>query len=289
MKARCLALGAVAAAVLLWPGNALAQNNTAATAAKIQIGQGWIDVNMDAAGNTQRWYRYPTVQGRSYCVEGVSEVTPTLPQGSSFFDGQTSVFRADGFTLIFSNDEQQEPGGLANVTGAFIPNTPGRVCYIAPATEFNLTQVGNYSFFAGVKSYRWRVVETTLYCPWFFSGNGFEAFILIRNTTSHPVKAAVTLRSTAGVVLGTQTGTVPANGSFNLQVSDPAGFNLPVASGNVEIAFGSPAPPGTNLDSADQSTSNGSPGTLIANVTSLSFGSGVSFDTPFGPRADWTR
>ena len=29
-----------------------------------------------------------------------------------------------------------------------------------------------------------RAVETTLFCPWFISGNGFEAFILTRNTTN---------------------------------------------------------------------------------------------------------
>jgi len=209
MRARSLGPHRASAfAVLLSPAVARAQNNTAATAAAVSSGEGWFNVNMDAGTNTQRWYRYAVVQGRSYCVEGVSDETPTTPDmdvGDN--DGETDVFRADGTTLIYINDEQTEPGGGSPGTLALFP---GRVCYIAPASEFNFAKVGNYHFSAIVKSYRWRIVETTLFCPWFFSGNGFEAFVLIRNTTNRPTRATVTLRSTAGAVLGTQTGTIPA-------------------------------------------------------------------------------
>jgi hypothetical protein len=61
------------------------------------------------------------------------------------------------------------------------------------------------------------------------------------------------------------------NGSYNLQVSapPPTGFALASAAGGVQIAH------------------DGPPGALIANVTSLSFGSGVSFDTPASPRQDF--
>ena len=81
----------------------------------------------------------------------------------------------------------------------------------------------------------------------------------------------MTLYNPAGAPLGTQTGTVPINGSYNLQVSaaSPTGFGLTSANGGVQIAH------------------NGPPGALIANVTSLSFGSGVSFDTPASPRQDF--
>ena len=62
----------------------------------------------------------------------------------------------------------------------------------------------------------------------------------------------------------------PGNGSYNLQVSaaPPVGFGLTAASGGVYVAH------------------DGPPGSLTANVTSLSFGSGVSFDTPASPRQD---
>lgn len=283
MRAKDLWLGtAVAVAAAVCPAPARAQNNSAATAAQVVVNGGWMNVDMDAGSNTERWYKYPVVAGRSYCVEGISEVAPTAQVGPSVNDGETDVYLGDGTTLMYRNDEDREPGG-----GSLVAITPGRVCYVAPATEANFARVGNFQFNAVVKSFRWRIVETTLHCPWFFSGNGFEAFILIRNTVREPVAATVTLRSTAGAILGTQTGTVPGNGSLNLLVSapSPGGFNLPSASGSVEIAYGTPEPLGSPLNA----TAQGPPGALMANVTSVSFSTGVSFDTPFTPRADWTR
>ncbi|HEY2945634.1 MAG TPA: hypothetical protein VGN09_24590 [Vicinamibacteria bacterium] len=271
------------------PLSVQAQNNTAATASTYMMNQGWINVNMGAAPNTQRWYAYGVVAGRSYCAEGIAEKTPTAT-GVGSYDGETSVFRADGTTLIGRVDDSvAEPGNSGTgAPGNGVPFNPGRVCYIAPATETNFIRVGNLNFGATVRSYQWRVIETTQFCPWFFSGSGFEAFILIKNTTNRDVRATVTLRDAAGTVLGTQAGTAPANGSFNLQVSaaPPTGFGLTAASGSVEIVYGptvAPGPSFTNLLSV------GAPGSLIANVTTLSFVSGVSFDTPAAPRQDWTR
>ena len=80
------------------------------------------------------------------------------------------------------------------------------------------------------------------------------------------------LSSAAGSTVGApRTGSVPANGSFNLQVSaaSPNGFGLAAATGGVWIAH------------------DGPPGSLIVNVTSLGFWSGVSFDTPAAPRPDF--
>jgi hypothetical protein len=161
--------------------------------------------------------------------------------------------------------------------------TPGRVCYVAPATENNYVQVSNCcgaTTGTNPYTYQFRVVETTLFCPWFFSGGGFEAFVLIRNTTATTVRATVTLRSPTGVLLGTQTSNVGPSSSFNLQVSAaaPGGFGLASANGSVEVAFQGPS---TGII--------GAPGSLLANVTSLSFGQGVSFDTPMAPRQDWQR
>ena len=68
-------------------------------------------------------------------------------------------------------------------------------------------------------SFRIRIIDTTLFCPWFFSGSGFEAFVLVKNTTNTARAATVTLYSPTGVSLGTQSGMAPINGSYNLQVS----------------------------------------------------------------------
>jgi hypothetical protein len=263
--------------LVMVPLTASAQNNSAANAVGYKAGEGWINVNVGAAPNNQRWYAYQVVQGRSYCVEGVSEATPTLD-----YDGETTVFRNNGTTVVGSSDDAfTEPD-----MGTF---NPGRVCYISDESTVHYARVGNFGLDPTVvRSYRWRVEDTTLFCPWFFSGNGFEAFILIRNSAATAVKVTVRLRNTAGVIVGTpQTATVPANASFNLQVSaaSPSGFGLATANGSVEIAYGSPIP--FNTLPQDGLWSAGAPGTVTANVTSLSFGQGVSFDTPANPRQDW--
>jgi len=263
--------------LVMVPLTASAQNNTSATAVGYKAGEGWINVNIGAAPNNQRWYAYQVFLGRSYCVEGIAEETPTLD-----YDGETTVFRSNGTTVVGQSDDAfTEPD-----MGTF---NPGRVCYISDENSVHFARVGNLGLSATpVRTYRWRVEDTTLFCPWFFSGSGFEAFILIRNSAATPVKVTVRLRNTAGVIVGTpQSTTVAANASFNLQVSapPPTGFGLAAASGSVEIAYGSPN--AFNTLPYDTNWSAGAPGTLTANVTSLSFGQGVSFDTPANPRQDW--
>jgi hypothetical protein len=264
--------------LVMIPLNASAQSNTtSAGAVPYKVGQGWVNVPIDA-GNLQRWYSYQVVLGRSYCVEGVTEVTPGVTNNN--YDGNTLVFRSDGTTIIAAEDDYlQEPGNTVFVN-------PGRVCYIADEDSVHFARLSNNALGTATRSYRWRVEDTTLFCPWFFSGGGFEAFVLIRNTTNSAVKATVSLRNTAGAIVGTQTGVVPANGSFNLQVSaaPPNGFGIAVANGSVEIAYGANQPFAVTFNSG---WAAGAPGAIVANVTSLSFGQGVSFDTPASPRQDW--
>jgi hypothetical protein len=81
----------------------------------------------------------------------------------------------------------------------------------------------------------------------------------------------VQLVSPAGAILGTQSGTAPANGSYTLLVSapPPAGFGLASGTGSVSIAH------------------DGPPGALIVGVTSLSFATGASLDAQASPRPDF--
>jgi hypothetical protein len=153
-------------------------------------------------------------------------------RGNLVRDTVLSVYRADASTLVGSNDDiGDEPGGALL----------SRVCYIATSSEDQLANVT-----AGASgtpgAFRVRVVDTTWFCPWFFSGFGFESFIVIKNTTGTALSATVTISSTAGVALGSSTGNVPANGSYNLQVSAPApaGFGLSTANGGVSIAQRTP-------------------------------------------------
>jgi len=233
-------------------------NNTAAMAKTILVGSTSTDT-LGTAPNDENWFRFGVQAGRSFCVE-----VDNGKDDTSIRDTILSVYRADGTTIIGDDDDiPDEPGGVLL----------SRVCYVAPASEDNVARVtaGAGGTPGGI---RVRVVETTLFCPWFgplFSGSGFETFILIKNTTAAAHSATVTLTGAGGAVVGSpQTGTAPANGSYNLQVSapSPTGFGLSGVSGGLWIAH------------------DGPPGGVIANVTTLNFGSGVSFDTPAAPRLD---
>ena len=237
------------------PVSAMAENNTAPLAKNVLIGS----VSTDALGVApadQNWFRYQVKAGRSYCAEVDNGEVET-----SIRDTVLTVYRTDGTTIVGANDD------IADEPAASVLS---RVCYIATVDEDNLAKVTTGAT-GTAGTFRIRIVDTTLFCPWFFSGAGFEAFILVKNTTATARQTTVTLYSPAGASLGTQSGTAPVNGSYNLQVSaaSPTGFGLASANGGVQIAH------------------NGPPGALIANVTSLSFGSGVSFDTPASPRQDF--
>jgi hypothetical protein len=238
------------------PVSAVAENNTAVLAKNVLIGS----VSTDAIGTApadENWFRYQVKTGRSYCVEVDNGEAET-----SVRDTVITIYGPDGTTLLGTNDD---------ITDEPAASVLSRFCYIASNTDDNAAKVtAGPTGTAG--TFRIRIVDTTLFCPWFFSGSGFEAFILVKNTTTTPRNATVTLYAAAGATVGTpQTGTAPGNGSYNLQVSalPPTGFGLTSANGGVQIAH------------------DGPPGALIANVTSLSFASGVSFDTPASPRQDF--
>ena len=122
--------------------------------------------------------------------------------------------------------------------------------------------------------FRVRVVDTTVFVPWFFADSAFDSFILIKNTTSAAHNVTVTLFSTTGTPAApAQSTLVAANGNYTLQVSlpPPMGFGVSSAAGGVQIAH------------------DGPPGSLLSSVLSLSFDNGMSFDTPGSPRQDFRR
>ena len=250
------------------PGNNTATDTDTLSAAQpakdIQIGS--TSSGTFGAVGPLIWYRYRVRAGRSYCVEADNGKTDTSQR-----DTYLAIYRPDAVTVIGQNDDIDfnEPTQPEEPAAHFL----SRVCYIATASEDNLAAVS----LTGVDppgGYRLRVVDTTLFCPGLgplFSGSGFESFILIKATTAVTHTATVTLTAASGATLGTQTGTVPPNGSYNLQVSaaPPTGFGLPGVTGGIWIAH------------------DGPPGGVVANVTTINFGSGVSYDTPALPRVDF--
>ncbi len=164
-------------------------------------------------------------------------------------------------TLINSNDDAaQEP---------FAGSLP-RQCFIAQQmreeTRFKISPNQGVSATATVTV---RFVETTMFCPWFFVAGDYNAFTLIRDTSSSALAGVVvTWRDVAGIVGGTTTVTVPTNGTVILNARtfvDPGLFS----NGSVEIAHA------------------GSPQQLTATTTTLSGTTGLSFDAPFTQRQPW--
>lgn len=63
-----LAAALIGACCLINQAGATAANTTAAAAVSYDVGQGWVSHYFDE-NNTNRWFKFTTVGGRSYCIE----------------------------------------------------------------------------------------------------------------------------------------------------------------------------------------------------------------------------
>jgi len=264
MKVSRVALFGCALLTLSAPAS-FADNLTIGTAANYVIGQGWVTttaVISTGPGTGGRYYKFGVVPGRSYCAE-----TAMADFGNDDTDTGLGLYSSAQFLIGFSDDAGTEPSDVGE-GGAGFEHGASRICWIANVGETKgYLRLFDY---ASAVDRRVRITDTSLWAPWFFSGSGFEAFILIKNTTNQSRTAVVTLYSTAGIPLGSASATIPANGSLNYQVS-AAPFALASATGTVQISH------------------TAAPGGLVASVTSLSFASGVSFDVAASPRQDFRQ
>ena len=183
----------------LFPLTAFAQNGPALTAASIAIGQAPVrDPLTLGSGAEARWYVFGyVVAGRSYCA--------TTGLSSSFAyqsaDTHLTVYRFDGTTIIGENGDASatEPGTLLS----------SRVCWIAPLNNSYSYAKVTWFLLNNPPTVRYgtlSVVETTLWCPWFFIAGDYNAFTLLRNTTNTAVNVIVTWRDLAGAAVGTYSG-----------------------------------------------------------------------------------
>ena len=242
--------------LLAIPATGFANNTTAAGAHSIVPGGTASEAQLHPI-TPERWYVFSAVAGRSYCAETQGGVMfddgPTL-----LIDTTIDVFRADTTTSIGSNNDMStEPRG----------NLLSRVCWIPANSELTYVKIR-----AGAPtdefSVRVRVVETTLFSNWFYLGQDYSAFTMLRNTTNSSVSYTINWRSSLGNVVATISGTLPANGSTFYDARSFAGA-LAATSGTIDIAF------------------TGSPQAIVASTTVLSTGTGLSFDAPFSQRTPW--
>jgi len=254
-------LAAFTFAILLSSAVRAQTNTNFDTAASLSIGHPAL--SHIGPGSSAFFFLFQAVPGRSYCVEtshdhGQSGYTQAIPHAV------VTVINTNQFTVLSSsNSAPQEP---------FQKNL-GRACFIEPVGG---TPHDNYvelfpaeSSLTAALPVELRVVETTLFCPWFFVAGDYNAFTLLRNTSATDLPlVVVTWRGLNGTIAGTTNVSVPANGGLILNARDfvnPALFS----NGTIEVAH------------------YGSPEQLQGSTTTLSGTTGLGFDAQFTQRRAW--
>ena len=245
-------------AALAFSSGALADNLTRASAHWYLVGGAPAEAFLSSTA-TERWYQFMVHPGRSYCVE---------TQGGVHFD--TSSTAGNIATRVEVYNSNVPPGLVVGGNDSGFEPYAGalsRGCWIASAVE-TLYVVVKRASETGQFNFRVRIVESTLYSNWFFTGGDYGAYTLVRNTTSSWVSYVITWRNASGVVVATVSGVLVANGNTYVNAAELPGA-LAAQTGSVEIAFES------------------SPSALVASTTVLSSTTGLSFDAPFSQRPTW--
>jgi hypothetical protein len=222
-----------------------------ATARDAHVGQNRADTIPALA---TRSYRYRLVAGRSYAAWCW---VPGTDGG-----GACELFWRDALGVIVGSTDDGEPAPPGGDTDAVIPTSTGTY-YV---------EVRNPS--GGPAQIRLGVTETTLFSPWFFrsAGSGYDGYIELRNNTGRDVTVTVTAFAGSGTVAGTPLTTiVPAAGTLLVVAGNPVG---PDGLGVPDDTYGSV-----------QIAHTAMPGAVVANVTTLSAVTGLSFDAPFSTRS----
>jgi len=232
------------------PGTALALNDTCANAHARPMGY---QFTITGSGLV-RFYRFATASGASYHVnsapvganDGVAETCDVLVYSDSSCTTQLSA----GNT---GDEDTEDLGGDGDG-------------FVATGTQAHTIRVAQ-SFQASAFSCATIVQETTLFSPWFFRepANGYDGFVEIRNSdTLTATGVVVTAFNSNGTAAGSTTISIPGNGTALVQVS---------ALGVTSTGFGS-----VRIATPQK------PGTIVANLTTLSGVTGLSFDAPFSRR-----
>lgn len=232
----------------------MAQNGDPSTAAGFAWGQK-LQSTVYGAGPSHTWFYSFTVQGRSYCAEttnvdggGPATLNP---------DTELVVYGNNGTTVLAQNDDATGEPRNANFS---------RVCWIAGPGSLIYVKLIPHTPAVPLAPVMIRFIETTLFCPWFFVAGDYNAFSLLRNTTTDPIPGVVvTWRGLNGTVAGTATVTIDGNSTLILNARDfvnPAVFS----NGSIEIAH------------------TASPQAIVGSTTTLSGTTGLGFDAIFEQR-----
>jgi len=238
---------ALAGAALV-PGTAVALNDSCAAAHVRPMGYQFSQNGSD----TTRFYRFLAAEGASYHVHsspvGTNDGAPEFCAVDNWLDATCTNSPSTANGDEDTNDLGSDGDGFVAVSSG--PHTTA-VFNSPESNSFNCETI---------------IQETTLFSPWYFRepANGYDGFVEIRNNNSSPAgDVVVTVFDSSGAATGSNTITIAANGTALVQVSS---LGAPVGFGSVRIATPQ------------------RPGTIVANLTTLSGMTGLSFDAPFSRR-----
>lgn len=230
-----------------------AQNTSFGASVHLLVGQTPVRVTLTSGSTATRYYDAPVVANRSYCAEATASETEVMDA-----DPTLTLYHADQSTTFGVDTGNLEPKG----------GTAARVCFMASSTETIYIKLTPASASFENREYALRFLETTIFTNWFFVGGDYSSFTLIRNTTNATVNYTAYWRNAAGSTLATSPGSIAGNGIVAINArSFPA--VLAAGSGSVELAH------------------DGSPEALVGSQTTLSGGTGLSFDTIYFQRRVW--
>lgn len=244
-----LVFGVVGASLV--PSSAHAQT-TLATAFPAVLGQGrYISV----AASSQYYLRYQLQANRSYFAVcwNLTTTTQITTCGVDIRNG-SDVGVGSGLNVEPFDNGFTVFGGDGD---SYQPTTSGS--YYVRISNSAVTSV----------TMNVMVIENTMFSPWWYvaPSSGYDSWTQIRNNTGQAIPVTIRAYTAAGTIAGSSTQNIPANGTVLVQVSTlvPSG-----GAGSMSIAY------------------DGPPGSIAANTTTLSGATGLSFDSPFTPRMNWS-
>lgn len=235
--------------VAFLPGASFALNNTCPNAHARPMGY---QFRFTGSG-VDRFYGFFVVSEASYHVS-------SAPVGAN--DGATELCSVTVYadstctTLVGSGPGDEDTEDLGGDGQGFVATASQahsvRISHSAQANAFTCATI---------------IQETTLFSPWFFrdATNGYDGFVQIRNNdTLTATGVVVTAFNSSGVATGSTTISIPGKGTALVQVSTLGAPAL--GYGSVRIATPQ------------------RPGTIMANITTLSGVTGHSYDAAFSRR-----
>jgi len=253
-----MTLVAVCATItILTPSVAQAANTTCANADFLFLGE---RAQYSLAASGSLYFKARVTAGRSYAVMAWGPFTDAgeggVSVGVDIWSDNTCTTTAGG---VSTADYEPLLFGIAGHSGDHdnvIPTADGTV-YI---------QVSNQ--IATATTVHVLMIETTLFSPWWFTSGSNQAFVELRNNMSSSTDAKLTFYRADGAVCGSTTVSVAGNGNSALSVG--ALGTCAGGSGSAQIAFA------------------GTPGGIVANITTIDAVNGTSFDSPFVARMVWS-